>query len=187
MDKQPDAPQPEKQKETADLLYNQSLKLINDAIQACNLGDFMTASLNIPQSVDSNIFSSKVASAKQDFFSTAKDLFAQQEQLFSEQINEQASEGNPATTEAGLSAQDILLQEALPQNLSELAPEIVEQQTAANVINPSDTLASPGGDIKKEGEESQGNATGEETSVQGPIQPSPDDSLAAITELLNSG
>ncbi len=153
MAKQDDTSTTLSQSSTTDALYNQSLKLLDDAIKECNLDGFLPSPLNIPQKFNANDSNRTTASQEPDFFSLANALFNQQKQLFSEQEVQDSEAQNQ-----GLNDQDLLNQDLL--NPNQLSPGLAEQ-----AITPQEPSQQAGHDS---------------------TQPTADESLAAINDLLNS-
>jgi hypothetical protein len=74
----------------ADLLYAQSLSLLNNAIEECQLDGFQTVESTVPQIFDQQGLMTNSSKEETDFFSLAKQLFEQQAPLFSiEDIEQQ--------------------------------------------------------------------------------------------------
>lgn len=71
---------------SAELLYKQSMSLINEAIASCGIEGFEGAALNIPQVINGQGISGNTISQVPDksFFKQADSLFGEQENLFSE-------------------------------------------------------------------------------------------------------
>jgi len=118
----------------ADLLYAQSLSLLNNAIEDCQLDGFQKVESAVPAILDHQGNMKDSLISKTDYFSLAKQLFEQQSPLFSlENIEQQAF--------ANSSLEDLAV--VPPNNESEA--DILNAQTASveetQVESPEEPLA----------------------------------------------
>ncbi len=67
----------------AELMYSQSLSLLNNAIEECQLDGFQAVESTVPQVFNQQGMMTNTSMEKTDFFSLAKQLFEQQTPLFS--------------------------------------------------------------------------------------------------------
>ncbi len=143
----------------AELMYSQSLSLLNSAIEECQLDGFQSVESTVPQMFDQQGMMTNSSIEKTDFFSLAKQLFEQQTPLFSLE---------------GLEQQELASSLAEPLHSE---PVITDQEPSPlNMM-----LESQENNLQLE--QQVENPTG--SSAEQP--PNHDTGLDAINELLNSG
>jgi len=143
----------------ADLLYSQSLSLLNNAIEECQLDGFQTVESTVPQILDQQGMMTNTSPNETDFFSLAKQLFEQQAPLFSHEILEQQELTDNLT--------DTLEAEQLASTNDENTFNIMPEEQAQS-LQIEQGIEKP---IDSNSEQSVNNDAG----------------LDAINELLNSG
>ncbi|MCL1126093.1 hypothetical protein [Shewanella surugensis] len=90
---------------SAELLYEQSMSLINEAITSCGIEGFEGAPLNIPQVINwGELKGSHIPKiSDESFFMQANSLFGEQENLFNEP---ESSQEEPVSTKGSRLGED---------------------------------------------------------------------------------